>query len=302
MSEDLKDHFDDLPDDIHNEATLIHGYLDSSDIVTTAQTIASDVVQSLEARNAPMDKREPSQYDVYTLLDGAFVTVAEQFPKTHDPLVALLGALREHPGTNKFDRQFIFAIDERRLRYGDPPSDDFQQDARDDWTNLNRFFGSDSQSECPESLVLCRVSDNIVAAEGHVPAAAHWITICGETLYSDCSEAKDKWVEWESNLEWLVAQDHRHEATKALCQRALTEMQKIGAESSASIPVDESSGEGRRFKLPVGKVDSALPAGYKPTKIAIVKRDASSVNYAEDQVIMTTPPFSTLQRNRVGAN
>ncbi|KAG6848818.1 hypothetical protein H0H93_013775 [Arthromyces matolae] len=232
LSGDLKDEFDGLPEEIQNETNLIYDYLQldsNSDVTTSAQTVASNILQSLQARNAPMSFKDSTQYDIYYILDGAFITVAQFFPNTHDPLVALLGALKEHPRTNDLGPPFIFAVDEIRLRYCDPPSDQYQPEMRDAWTNLNHFLALIHKANVLDLSYFaeCTISESFrrgkwavsparwypeLAAEGHVPAAAQWIMICGEKLYRERSTAKDKWVEWESNLEWLVEQDHRKDS------------------------------------------------------------------------------------------
>lgn len=63
---------------------------------------------------------------------------------------------------------------------------------------------------------------------GHVPAAAHWINICGQLLYDEPMSRAD-WQEWETNLEWILRK-RLPEKVKPMCQEMLVEMQRIGTE------------------------------------------------------------------------
>jgi hypothetical protein len=68
-----------------------------------------------------------------------------------------------------------------------------------------------------------------MALEGHAPAAADWIIVCGQRLYDECSEARGKWTEWEADLDWIVEQVELNDTIKSLCQQALAEIRRIAA-------------------------------------------------------------------------
>jgi hypothetical protein len=72
-------------------------------------------------------------------------------------------------------------------------------------------------------------SDSIIALEGHAPAAAQWIIVCGQRLHDESSEAREKWATWEADLDWIAEQSELYDTTKSLCQQALAEMRRISA-------------------------------------------------------------------------
>jgi hypothetical protein len=69
----------------------------------------------------------------------------------------------------------------------------------------------------------------MISLEGHAPAAAQWIIVCGQRLYDECSDAEGKWAEWEADLDWIVEQAKLNDTIKSLCQQALAEMRRIAA-------------------------------------------------------------------------
>jgi hypothetical protein len=122
---------------VQNEAVVIHEYLAGT---ITVQTATQRIVESLKARDAP--KRD-GQYDTSEIIESVIVAAAQKFPDTHAPLVTLLGALKQQSETSNsldFDKSLSYALDEVRLRYGDPdPNEEWRDDVRNEWTSLNHF-------------------------------------------------------------------------------------------------------------------------------------------------------------------
>jgi len=246
MAESLNEFFseDVLTDsDVRDEAALIHDYLAGN---ITVQSVAQRLVQSLQARNAPSQN---GHYDLSEILESVIVSVAEQLPETHDALVTLLGTLKQQSETSNFESGLAFALNERWLRYGDPSQSlGVRDEVRNEWTNLNHFVAlmykanvQDLSSFAVQTLWMAfrrrgwrvnwdgqNTSDSIIALEGHAPAAASWIIVCGQPLYDECSEAKGKWTAWEADLDWILEQE-LNGTIKSLCQQALAEMRRIAA-------------------------------------------------------------------------
>jgi hypothetical protein len=137
MAESLDEFFSEdvlTESDVRDEAVLIHDYLAGN---VTVQTVAQRLVQSLQARNAPL---RDGHYDLSEILESVIVSVAEQLPETHNALVTLLGTLKQQRETSNFDTELAFALNERWLRYGDPDQSlNVRDEVRNEWTNLNHF-------------------------------------------------------------------------------------------------------------------------------------------------------------------
>ncbi|KAG6827738.1 hypothetical protein H0H92_010616, partial [Tricholoma furcatifolium] len=189
-----------------------------------------------------------AQSDLSDLLETVVGDIAAHFPDVHVPLVALLNALK--PQSERFELDLVYVLEERWFEYGDPDfSCSLQQDARDEWTNINRFaalmhnanvqdlssFAVDTlamawrRKEWPMSddLIALNVSNDLVALNGHAPAASQWILVCGDRLYKECSEAKEKWAQWEADIDWIVQHNDLSDSIKSLCQKTLDEMRKV---------------------------------------------------------------------------
>ncbi|KAG6917294.1 hypothetical protein DXG01_003135 [Tephrocybe rancida] len=240
IAKSLDEVFTDFVDepDVLDEAAHIHEYLLGN---ITVQIVAQRLAQSLQTRNLSTGD------DLYDMIvKNVIVVVAEEWAPAHDALVALLGTLKQQSETSNFESRLVPVLDAKSREYGDPDyTYPCQQDIRDAWTNLNHFAALVYKANLQDlssfafgtlSMAWKRKgwkadygvpSDNTVTLEGHAPAAAQWILVCGQRLYNKCSEVKEKWGEWEGGLDWIVAQGELYDATQSLCERALAEMRRI---------------------------------------------------------------------------
>jgi Protein of unknown function (DUF3632) len=76
-------------------------------------------------------------------------------------------------------------------------------------------------------LLILGTSDSVAALDGHAPAAAQWILVCGQRLYDECSEVRGRWTEWEADFNWIADQTEVYDTVKSLCRQAATEMRRI---------------------------------------------------------------------------
>lgn len=69
--------------------------------------------------------------------------------------------------------------------------------------------------------------DKIDAFHGHIGAAAQWILVCGRRLFNECQSVREQWVRWQQDLAWLIEQDGLKDEAKTLCEKVLTEMNRV---------------------------------------------------------------------------
>ncbi|KAG6907481.1 hypothetical protein DXG01_008771 [Tephrocybe rancida] len=245
MSESLDDFFDEEwlnGSQLRDETVLIRDYL-AGDM--TAQTAAQRIAQSLQSRKTPL---HDGQYDLSELLNNTIVFAVEELPEYHDALVTLLGEMKPQSDTRQFESGLGHALGERWL-YVDPDirlAD--RQDYHEAWFNLNHFAALVYKADVQDLsdfgfrtlwLALKRgrwhvgwdvpgsISDSMLAFEGHFPAAAHWIALCGQRLYNENNDVKGKWAEWEGNLDWVVGQNDLNDTIRSQCKETLAEMRRI---------------------------------------------------------------------------
>lgn len=139
MADSIEDFFTD--EDLTNSNLRQHAEL--THLFLNGNTDASNTAQALMA-----SADDPSSaVKIYHILEDLIITPAEQLSETHDGLVDLLKCLRElqkqkgNEALLSFDESLSFSLSERWLRYGDPKPDYewYRDQARLEWTNLNRF-------------------------------------------------------------------------------------------------------------------------------------------------------------------
>ncbi|KAG6843556.1 hypothetical protein H0H93_000641 [Arthromyces matolae] len=239
MSESLQEWFSENPTD---DNIVIRDYLTN---LISLDDAASRLVQSLQEKITSSRNANNALSAVLEVI----ADIAAEFPRTHEALVPLLGRLKSHSSPTDFDRVFIYTLDERWLRYGTSAELRSEELAHpiDDWTNLNRFAALAHKEGVQDLSRFARdtldmawrrdgwrvewgatgLSDDIIALEGHAPAAAQWVIICGQRLYHESSQIEQKWAGWTHDLSWIVEQEGLNESTRLLCRQALQEMQQI---------------------------------------------------------------------------
>ncbi|CAN8096398.1 unnamed protein product [Discula destructiva] len=247
MAESIDHFFDD--DDFNNTeisepAAIIHSFL--TDTSAEAESTARGLLSSYQASDA---------FTLSMIVAQIIVSLAEERPEAHQPLLKLLGALQglletANPGRKPGDTISLnYELWERGLRYGDPdPGNDLRELYRQNWTNVNRFAALVHEALIEDLSIFgehtleltlrksgWRVtwkhsegnSDEIDALQGHAEAAAQWILICGRRLFNERESIREHWAQWQQDLEWITIQDKLRDETLKNCQEALAEMRSI---------------------------------------------------------------------------
>jgi hypothetical protein len=269
MAESLDEFFseDNLIDSsVRDEAALIHYYLAGS---ITVQIASQRLVQSLQARNVPLqngqyDLSEIVENVIVSVAEQlpethaalvVLLSTLKQQTETSNFECELAFALNERWLRYGDPDQSLILRDEFRnewtnlnhfaaLVYKANLQDLSSFAVKTLWMALRRggwrvnydgrskslfdYFSALISLMALHDLIL-GTSDSVFATEGHAPAAAQWIIVCGQRIYDESSDARGKWAEWEADLDWIAGRVELVETVKSLCQQTLAEMRRIAA-------------------------------------------------------------------------